>query len=319
MSHSIHSFSSHFFILNFVFSLFSNRQLISIQPIPLYTTARKYPWFTSRSPVAIPVQKDDETATYSYRYAVFRAGVFHRWEDPSDGPSDDGNVKMDVENEGTIATHKVPLKLLTVGEEYTINDVLGVTFGHPNIDHIRVPHNSGYEEMTMLHSTHRIDSFQKVKSGTSLSTSIHRVSSIPDTKKKKVGFAPEPPSYQGTDGHGGGSSAGMKREPVHLDSTDGLIVASAFLPVHLHRSPEGEWSADWDYEALLSMQTHLRVTRIGVVKWRGWHGNFGQQTCNKKSPQEGGVPGDERHKVEECLRQFNCVPVWVEPLLFGEM
>uniref|UniRef100_A0A7S3Q2V3 CBM20 domain-containing protein n=1 Tax=Chaetoceros debilis TaxID=122233 RepID=A0A7S3Q2V3_9STRA len=291
----------------------------SSRPIPLYTTARKYPWFTSRSPAAIPVQKDDETATYSYRYAVFRAGVFHRWEDPSDGPSDDGNVKMDVENEGTIATHKVPLKLLTVGEEYTINDVLGVTFGHPNIDHIRVPHNSGYEEMTMLHSTHRIDSFQKVKSGTSLSTSIHRVSSIPDTKKKKVGFAPEPPSYQGTDGHGGGSSAGMKREPVHLDSTDGLIVASAFLPVHLHRSPEGEWSADWDYEALLSMQTHLRVTRIGVVKWRGWHGNFGQQTCNKKSPQEGGVPVDERHKVEECLRQFNCVPVWVEPLLFGEM
>ena len=87
-----------------------------------------------------------------------------------------------------------------------------------------------------------------------------------------------------------------------------------FLPVHLHRSPEGEWSADWDYEALLSMQSHLRVTRVGVVKWRGWHGNFGRGD----SP-EGGVPVDERPKVEACLRAFNCVPVWIDPVLFGEM
>ena len=58
-------------------------------------------------------------------------------------------------------------------------------------------------------------------------------------------------------------------------SSDGLIVVSAFLPVHLTRSDHGEWSADWDYEALLSMQTHLRVTRVGTVKWRGWHGNVG--------------------------------------------
>ena len=106
----------------------------------------------------------------------------------------------------------------------------------------------------------------------------------------------------------------MKKEPVHLDSTDGLIVASVFLPVHLHRSRDGRWSADWDYEALLSMQTHLRVIRVGVVKWRGWHGNKGADG----SP-EGGVPEEEKYLVEECLRPFNCVPVWVEPTLFGEM
>jgi len=126
---------------------------------------------------------------------------------------------------------------------------------------------------------------------------------------KKVGFAPEPPSYHSLHGQ-----APKHKEQIHLDSTDGLIVASVFLPVHLNRSPEGEWSADWDYEALLSMQTHLRVTRIGGVKWRGWHGNFG-----KDGSPEGGVPVEERYKVEACLRAFNCVPVWVEPVLFGEM
>ncbi|EED93919.1 trehalose-6-phosphate synthase, partial [Thalassiosira pseudonana CCMP1335] len=80
-------------------------------------------------------------------------------------------------------------------------------------------------------------------------------------------------------------------------SSDGLIVVSAFLPVHVTRSDNGEWSADWDYEALLSMQTHLRVTRVGTS----------------------GVPVDERHKVEAVLRPFNCVPVWVPTSLFGEM
>ena len=62
------------------------------------------------------------------------------------------------------------------------------------------------------------------------------------------------------------------------------------------------------------MQSHLRVTRVGVVKWRGWHGNSGKQG----SP-EGGVPIEERENVEACLRAFNCVPVWIEPRLFGEM
>jgi trehalose 6-phosphate synthase/phosphatase len=84
--------------------------------------------------------------------------------------------------------------------------------------------------------------------------------------------------------------------------------------VIMHRSDAGEWSADWDYEILLSMQTHLRVTRVGVVKWRGWHGNFG----NGGSP-EGGVPHAERGRVEECLRPFSCVPVWIDTQLFGAM
>jgi hypothetical protein len=223
------------------------------------------------------------------------------------------------EEEASKARHEIPLRLLSIEEEFVVNDVLGVTNSpHPNIEHIRVPHaNDSVGDMKMLHSTSRGDSFsmKKPKSGSSLHAIGGSNSHLSkENLKKKVGFAPEPPKYSGHHGHGNASNFGIKKDPVHLDSTDGLIVASVFLPVHLHRSPTGQWSADWDYEALLSMQTHLRVTRVGVVKWRGWHGNKGADG----SP-EGGVPKEEWYLVEECLRPMNCVPVWVEPSLFGEM
>jgi len=300
----------------------------SSQKIPLYTTAGRHPWYQARSTTAITIPKDNTESnhrSFTYRYGIFRAGVFHRWENSSDSNlvddteaqeedmdmGDDDKTPEVIDDE--VSSHVLPLKLLAVGEEYTVHDVLGVTTGHPNIDHIRVPHSNGYGEMTMLHSTSRNDSFAKTKSGNSLSSGLgSRPNLNKDASKKKVGFEPEPPSYHAMHGQPGRSFA--EKEQIALESTDGLIVASVFLPVHLHRSAEGEWSADWDYESLLSMQTHLRVTRIGVVKWRGWHGNVG-----KDGSPEGGVPVDERHKVEACLRTLNCVPVWVEPVLLGEM
>ena len=214
----------------------------------------------------------------------------------------------------------MPLRLLTPDEIYTINDVLGTATGPPDIDHIRIcAKSSSMNELAMLHSSSQKDSFSMLRSGSrdnslcrkSSGGSLTILSSSPGTEatKKKVGFAPQPQPYKLNTG--GGDST---RAPVQLGSTDGLVVASVFLPVHLHRSLDGQWSADWDYEALLSMQTHLRVTRIGVVKWRGWHGNYGRHG----SPEEG-VPENERPAVEACLRPFHCVPVWVEPSLFGEM
>lgn len=306
----------------------------------MYTTASNYPWYKSRSPLAINISSgDSEIPKYTYRYSIHRAGVFYRWEEPSDRPElvdekldqmeEDGaaiedirnsnlDSQMDDEEEEESTRHELPLGLLASGEEYIVNDVLGVTNpAHPDIEHIRVQHSSEVGDVKLLHSTSRNDSFngkKSTKSGSSLNTMGGSSSHLnkETTSKKKVGFAPEPPAYH--EHHAEPSGFGVKRDPVHLDSTDGLIVASVFLPVHLHRSRDGRWSADWDYEALLSMQTHLRVTRVGVVKWRGWHGNKGADG----SP-EGGVPENERHLVEECLRPFHCVPVWVEPSLFGEM
>lgn len=206
--------------------------------------------------------------------------------------------------------HDLPLHLLSNRESYVVNDVLGILTGHPDIDHVALPTRPAQVRASALHAT----SSQTGMGGSSgaLNAQSPKQAQVATdaSRKKHVGFAPAPPRYHPT----AGSSATPAKQPVHLSSTDGLVVVSAFLPILLHRSDAGVWSADWDYEMLLSTQTPLRVTRIGVVKWRGWHGNSGDEG----SP-EAGVPVSERHLVEECLAHFNCVPVWIEPNLFGEM
>ena len=302
------------------------------QAIPLYTTAANYPWYSAKSPTGIrlPVEKDDDgynhheanTHVYAYRYAIYRAGIFHRWERPSDGPSEIGSKVQDgmEGDDGDLNTpsthslaegtddkhHSVPLRLLAHQELYTVNDVLGITQGHPDIDHIRVRPTSGVAELTKLHSQRTMSSGSSLRALGDMKKS--------ETSTKKVGFAPPPPSYSAQPSSNPHKRPKLRKPPVRLEETDGLIVTSVFLPVHLHRDAKGQWSADWDYEALLSMQTHLRVTRVGVVKWRGWHGNVGPDG----SPQSG-VPVEERHLVEACLRPFHCIPVWVDNIKFGQM
>lgn len=261
---------------------------------------------------------------FTYRYAIHRAGVFHRWEDATDlvstgdqtkGGDKDVAMKDTTNNNNNNSKddgfHRIPLRLLATRESYTINDVLGVTDGPPDIDHIRVPTRPALTSAASMHSrdqsqSHLPSSYSNLQgSGGGSQSGLTPPSG---NRKKAVGFAPAPPPYHPL------KQKPAKKSTVHLNSTDGLVVVSAFLPVILHRSHEGVWTADWDYEVLLSMQTHLRVTRVGVVKWRGWHGHHGRAG----SP-EAGVPESERGLVEECLRPFNCVPVWVEPQLFGEM
>jgi hypothetical protein len=260
-----------------------------------------------------------ELKYFSYRYAIFRGGIFYRWEQPTDGPSieDDYDEDMDMEEDGAAVAaatttttteegdaryHEVPLRLLHDRELYVVQDVLGKVGGHTDIDHIREP-----SEPMMKTADKLLNKKDRGGSSGHFRHSGSQASMKSSTSSKHVGFAPTPPPF-----HAKGT--GVKKQAVHLNSTDGLVVVSAFLPVVLHRSDDGAWSADWDYEMLLSMQTHLRVTRVGIVKWRGWHGNRGSDG----SP-EAGVPHDERERVEACLRPFNCVPVWVDPVLFGEM
>lgn len=213
-------------------------------------------------------------------------------------------------------------------ESYIVNDVLGITGTTQDIDHVRLHSSPNYYSAASLHNRSSSGTFDPASFVTlrgptapagATSSSGPATPNASTARKKAVGFAPPPPPYhaksQGTGTNGNGS-----KQAVHLNSTDGLVVVSVFLPVILQRSDDGQWSADWDYEMLLSMQTHLRVTRIGVVKWRGWHGNT---SSNKDDSSHGspefGVPRSERHLVEECLRPFHCVPVWVDPALFGQM
>ena len=285
----------------------------------MYTTATAYPWFHTLRPLALslpPKGSDDdsslptETLYFRYRYVIHRAGVFYRYEEPSDVPEDyvassgDVTMKDDTPDNNTQSYHQVPLRLLSSRESYVVNDVLGKTAGPPDIEHIRIP-THGPSKRASVSTMHSRDGSRDYSSYGSLASKGSGAAL--NQRKKAVGFAPPPPPY-----HRPKRSSAI--QAVHLNSTDGLVVVSAFLPVILHRNDAGEWSADWDYEILLSMQTHLRVTRVGVVKWRGWHGNSGRSG----SP-EAGVPVSERWKVEECLRPFNCVPVWMDTSLFGEM
>lgn len=268
--------------------------------IPLFTTAKSYPWYTTRSPVSLtlPSTASSGSAVHRYRYAIYRAGVFHRWETSADGGDDFRHLNLAPSS----GTHGVPMRLFHAGELYTVNDVLGVTEGPPDVDHIKMK-----QKFAAIGSLARKNSSASAANMYGINRPASRGAMDSGASGKKVGFAPQPlPSRY--------DPSPPTKQAVHLTSSDGLIVVSAFLPVHVTRSDTGEWSADWDYEALLSMQTHLRVTRVGTVKWRGWHGNVGGGESS-----ESGVPIEERHKVEAALRPFNCVPVWVPTKLFGEM
>jgi hypothetical protein len=318
---------------------------------PWYKTAQPLALSLS-APSKTPFVDPDPNAPsnnlfFKYRYVIHRAGVFYRYEDDEDyagvvaeHTEEGGDIAMDIgmedhtsssgntntaaaaaaaADDSSLLCHKVPLRLLANRESYVVNDVLGKTAGPPYINHNRLEpggYGGGGEGPTPsvanLHS--RSGSFGKTSSFAQVGAvgKVGSGSALNNTgataaRKKAVGFAPSPPPY-----HRAKDPTAV--QAVHLSSTDGLVVVSAFLPVVMHRSDEGQWTADWDYEVLLSMQTHLRVTRIGVVKWRGWHGNTG----SKGSP-EAGVPRNERHLVEDCLRPFNCVPVWMDTALFGEM
>jgi len=80
---------------------------------------------------------------FNYRYAIYRAGVFHRWEEPSeiDGDDVDEQLSHQDNNEADSSNnnvHQIPLHLFNAGELYTVNDVLGFTVGPPDIDHIKI-------------------------------------------------------------------------------------------------------------------------------------------------------------------------------------
>ncbi len=78
-------------------------------------------------------------------------------------------------------------------------------------------------------------------------------------------------------------------------------MVSVFLPVVIGKDSTG-WKVDWDHENLLSMSTHLRVTRVGTPRIR--------------PPLIAGP--EDRPIIEQLLRPFNCVPVWVDPIVFNE-
>ena len=76
-------------------------------------------------------------------------------------------------------------------------------------------------------------------------------------------------------------------------SDDCAIIISYFLPVVVEKVSEDKWTASWDEEALLAMQTEMRVARIGTVRYPA------------------GIPVEDEEKVSAALLDLNCFPVFL--------
>jgi len=56
--------------------------------IPLFTTAKSFPWYTTRTPLALALSATpssdatDANVHYRYRYAIYRAGIFLHGRSP---------------------------------------------------------------------------------------------------------------------------------------------------------------------------------------------------------------------------------------------
>ena len=80
----------------------------------------------------------------------------------------------------------------------------------------------------------------------------------------------------------------------NLKATDGVIIVAYFLPVNLHRSRNGAWSATWDNENILSLTLDARATFVGSVRYHG-------------AP----IPVDEEEAVTIALMGLNCHPIFI--------
>ena len=183
---------------------------------------------------------------------IYSGGVFKRLEQPSDGPdpdpdqADDGDTAM-IDGSSTSSSanrlnhHEMPLHQMQHGETYVVSNVLGVTWIPADVDHLSVQTNdASYTQAASLHNrANSTDgmSFVNIMGRTGASNSSGALTSTPvsSIRKKGVGFAPPPPPYH--------AKANKTKNAVHLNSTDGLVVVSVFLPVIVKRSDEGAWSA----------------------------------------------------------------------------
>ena len=80
----------------------------------------------------------------------------------------------------------------------------------------------------------------------------------------------------------------------NLKPTDGVIIVAYFLPVNLHRSRNGAWSASWDSENILSLNLNARATFVGSVRYHG-------------AP----IPVEDEEAVTIALMSLNCHPIFI--------
>jgi trehalose 6-phosphate synthase/phosphatase len=87
-----------------------------------------------------------------------------------------------------------------------------------------------------------------------------------------------------------------------VSQDDRIIVVSYILPVVLSRSSTGEWSADWDNESILSLQSEngRQHNDQGKISWVG-------SVRHKGSA----IAPEDQAAVTEMLHRMECYPVYI--------
>ncbi|GMI50848.1 hypothetical protein TeGR_g14586, partial [Tetraparma gracilis] len=254
------------------------------QGVPLHTSVLSFPYYETAAPIHLSPATPLPAATplpvrFSYRYAVFSGGRFERWE---------GAFPRVLSLSAPPPSPPAPAAAPGAPPAPPPLQIVADELGEPSDD--RPPLQLDLEELppspTRFSSAHRSSLGSRPPSprrgrpdpSSPSSPSSPSPPSSP-AGSKKVAFSSPPAAARRSSTEP--ASRPQPRTPASqaasLDSSDGAIVVSIFLPIILNRSPAGEWTADWDHENLLSMSSHMRVTRVGTVKWRGWHGNFGSK------------------------------------------
>mmetsp|Transcript_27530 Transcript_27530/g.64255 ORF Transcript_27530/g.64255 Transcript_27530/m.64255 type:complete len:1210 (+) Transcript_27530:256-3885(+) len=253
--------------------------------IPLYTTPDTYPvWETDIVPVAMGHD-------LRYKYGVMVGGVFDRWE-------------MISADRCTVPPP--PRRVSSPGPGVKAEEVKEEEF-------IQID-NWGEEAPVSPASTAAArDSTSGI--GAAIGAASGKSTAAPGTGGITTGVAMsdapgDPVTPSGRDGPGEILFPTMKKQSKRtsiqfsdrrndkdLGLSDGVIVVSYYLPVIVTRDDDGKWNVEWDHEALLSLKTQLRVTRIGTVRFKG------------------GVPLESQDELTSILEQFNCVPIYIDPEL----
>ena len=84
----------------------------------------------------------------------------------------------------------------------------------------------------------------------------------------------------------------------NISQMDGVIIVSFFLPVIVKKSSSGKWTARWDTESLLSFQTSLRVSWIGLVRHPAIAGR------------------EDKNAIIEALNALHCYPIFIDEAKF---
>lgn len=120
---------------------------------------------------------------------------------------------------------------------------------------------------------------------------------IPNSKLKKSGLAPVRHLASEKSSNKAKHFEDWSRKSHadnQINSSDGVIIVSYFLPVLLNKTATGQWFANWDKENLLSLQLPTRTTWVGSVRY-----------------QNAPIPPEEEEAVAHALSELNCYPVFI--------